>query len=304
MKKIFILLICLKIVWISSGQRSNSTELPNALLWEISGKNLESSSYLYGTIHMIGKKDFLITDDMKEALKACDNITFEINMEDMMDISKMMPLMMRAFMNNDTTLADLLSAEEYKLVQDHFNKIGLPLMLLERIKPMFLSALTSEDLMSFDPQGGDVQGNVVSYEIELMNLAKGQEKTIGGLETAEFQMSMFDSIPYKVQAQMLVESITATNKDNDEFEKMVDLYKKQDINGMQDLMKEDENGIGKYEELLLINRNKNWIPVMASSMKKESTFFAVGAGHLGGEEGVVRLLQKEGYTLRPIIKEE
>lgn len=297
MKKFLINFLVLFLALNTWGQyQKQEYTIENALLWEISGNGLKQPSYLYGTIHMIGKNDFFLSEATKNALKACNKVTFEINMEEMTDFSKIMPLMMRAFMNNDTTLKDLLMPEDYKIVEQHFQKIGLPIIFLEKIKPMFLSAFASEDMASMqsNPEA------IVSYEFELMKMAQEDNKTIGGLETAEYQMSMFDSIPYKVQAQMLLESIKIGNTENSEFEKMIQLYKDQDIEGMQQMMKDDENGIGKYEELLLVNRNRNWIPVMKSMMVEQPTFFAVGAGHLGGSRGVVQLLIQEGYHLKPI----
>ena len=55
-----------------------------------------------------------------------------------------------------------------------------------------------------------------------------------------------------------------------------------------------------YEELLLVRRNENWIPVMERIMREGSAFFAVGAGHLGGPKGVVNLLRQAGYTVEPV----
>ncbi len=280
-------------------ESSQKTLNESALLWEISGNDLESPSFLFGTIHMIGKEDYALPDGFKNAFGKVNRITFEINMEDMTDFNKMMPLMMQAFMKNDTTLKDLLNDEEYTIVEKHFEKVGLPLMFLDRIKPMFLSALTSEDLLTMQSQPGEV----VSYEMELMSMAKEEEKEIGGLETAEYQMSLFDSIPYRVQAKMLLQAIQENSgSDQDEFDELVNLYKTQDIEGMQKMMKADEEGIGRYENLLLINRNLNWIPVMQNMMMQSPTLFAVGAGHLGGEKGVINLLREAGYQLTPIKK--
>lgn len=269
----------------------------NALLWEISGKELAQPSYLYGTIHMIGKADFFLTDATRQSLEKARQVAFEIDMEDMMDFTKLMPLMMKAFMANDTTLSDLLSEEDYALVQAHFEEIGLPLMFLERIKPMFLSALGGEDMFSM---GSGEDSQVVSYEMEFMQMAQQRNLPIEGLETAEFQMSMFDSIPYKVQARMLVESIKSEDTGGGQFAQMVELYKNQDLQGMQAMMKDEASGIGGYEDLLLVRRNRNWIPVMGEMMKVSPTFFAVGAGHLGGDEGVVALLREAGYSVKPL----
>lgn len=281
-------------------QKTEATTLEKSLLWEVTGKGLESPSYVYGTIHMIDKKDFFFTDPTKVAMNQADQFAFEIDLEQMNDIGAMMPLMMKAFMRGDTSLSDLLTTEEYEMVSKHFQKIGLPLMFVERIKPMFLSAMTGGDMLS--PHGADNgQSGMVSYEFEIMDIAKKGEKPISGLETAEFQMSMFDSIPYKVQAQMLIEAIKseADPSGNNQMDEMVQMYKDQDIDAMVSMM-DEEGGIGGFEDLLLVNRNKKWIPIMEDMMKEKVTFFAVGAGHLGGEYGVIRLLQNAGYKLKPL----
>lgn len=268
----------------------------NSLLWKISGKDLPTPSYLYGTIHIIGKDDFFLTDSTRAFIDRSEMVTFEINMEDMMNLPAQIGLMMKSFMDDGKSLRDLISEEDYTLVKEHFDKMGLPLFLFERMKPMFLTVFAGMD-MSPDAMSS---GEMLSYEMEIMDIAKQQKKKMGGLETAEYQMSMFDSIPYEDQAKMLVESIKSTEAGSDQLEEMIQLYKNQDINGMVTMMREDEEGVGNYEDLLLVTRNKNWIPVMGEMMAAQPTFFAVGAGHLGGEYGVVALLRKEGYTVEPI----
>lgn len=274
-------------------------KLPSSLLWEITGNELETPSYLYGTIHMIGKDDFVLTDATRAALAKTDKITYEINMEDMNSIGVIFTMIGKVMMKNGVTLQSLLSKEDYKLVVDHFEKMGLPMMMLEKIKPMFLTVFASEDMATMQT---DMQtGGMVSYEMELMAIAEEQKKEMDGLETVEFQMSVFDSIPYEAQAQMLVESLKAENTgEEDEFDVMTKMYKDQDINGMVSMISEDGEGMQNYEQVLLINRNLKWIPIMGEMMKEQPTFFAVGAGHLGGPQGVVNLLTKEGYNVKPI----
>lgn len=273
------------------------TAAENSLLWEISGKDLPAPSYLFGTIHMIGKEDFIITEATKDAFEKCNKVVFEINMEEMSDITAMMPLLMKSFMEDGKTLRDILNKEDYKVVDDHFKKIGLPLALLERVKPMFLTVMASEDM---EPgSGGLSMGNMKSYELELAEMARLGKKEIGGLETAAYQMSMFDSIPYDVQGKMLVESIQSGSSGTDAFDEMVEMYKKQDLFGLQTLIAQDGSLQG-YDELLLNRRNRNWIEPMGIMMAVQPTFFAVGAGHLAGEDGVISLLRQEGYTVKPV----
>jgi len=243
--------------------------IANSLLWAISGNGLADTSYLYGTIHLIAKDDFFLTDQTKTAFDKSQKVTFEINMEDMSDLSVQMGLMMKAFMADGQTLSDLLDAEKYKEVKDHFAKMGMNdfmWQMMEKIKPMFLSVFGSMDMSG---GGGLNTGEMMSYEMEFMDMAKSKEKIMGGLETAGYQMSMF-------------------------------VYKNQDIKGMMKMFAADEEGVGQYEDLLLVGRNKNWIPVMQKMMTNQITFFAVGAGHLGGDNGVVNLLKAEGYTLTPL----
>jgi uncharacterized protein YbaP (TraB family) len=279
------------------------TKEENALLWRISGKGLATASYLYGTIHMIGKDDFFLTDSTRSAIDRAKLVTFEINMEDMMDISSQLGLMMKSFMAGGKTLKDLLSPADYELVKAHFDKQGMPIFLFERMKPMFLSVMADMDMSDL---GGGLGGNgdMVSYEMKIMDIAQQNKAKMGGLETAEYQMSMFDSIPYEDQAKMLVESIKMSGGDSSEadgqFAEMVKLYKEQDIVGMVSMMGEEDSGIGGYEDLLLNQRNRNWIPVMGEMMVKQPTFFAVGAGHLAGDQGVVSLLRKEGYKVEAV----
>lgn len=271
-----------------------------SLLWEITGKNLKKPSYLYGTIHMIDAKDFFLTEATKKSFDASERVTFEINMEDMNSVFTMFTVMTKVMMKDGVTLKSLLDKDDYKVVTDFFEKSGLPVFMMERIKPMFLTALTSGDNTSMGSLN-DENSSIKSYEMEFMKMAKAENKEMAGLETVAFQMSIFDSIPYEAQAHMLVESIKAGDSGVDELDALTEIYKQQDIEAMHQMTTADATGIDPYEEMLLVNRNRNWIPLMADMMKKKSTFFAVGAGHLGGDKGVINLLRREGYTVRPLF---
>lgn len=284
------------VVKIESDTTSAEAQARNSLLWKITGNGLSKPSYLFGTIHIIDKDDFFFTEEMQKAFGSCEAVTFEIKIDDMMNLGAMFSVMKNINMDNGVSLRDLLSEEEYKMVKNHFDQMNFPFFIAERMKPMFLSAMASGE---GSPESMKL-GKTVSYELELMNNAKKQKKPISGLETMEFQMGLFDSIPYDVQAQMLVESIKVGSTGGDDLEEMTRIYKSQDIEAMQSMMSSDTEGIGRYEELLLTKRNENWIPKMKTQMKDKAVFFAVGAGHLGGEKGVIQLLEKEGYTLTPV----
>lgn len=271
-------------------------KLEKSLLWKIEGNDIAAPSYLYGTIHMINAEDYFLPDGTLSAIDASDQMVFEIDMNEMNDMSAIMGIMGQAFMKDGKTLSDLLSAEDYQLVSDHFKKIGLPLMMLERIKPAFLSVFAAD----MDPQGMQ-NGSIKSYEMEFFKMAEETSKPVAGLETIEYQMSVFDQIPYEDQAQMLIDAIKSGDSGADQFKQMVEIYKAQDIQGMISMFEEDETmSSGNNNDLLLVQRNKNWIPIMSEMMKTQKVFFAVGAGHLAGKDGVIHLLRKAGYKLTPM----
>ncbi len=275
------------------------TQNEKALLWEISGKNLKNPSFLYGTIHMIPKEDFFLTEATKKTFETSQRAVFEINMKEMSNPMVLLGIMSKAMMTGGKKLSDLISTEDYGIVKNKFDSIGMPLKMFERMKPMFLSVMIGNDGEKMSLDGST--GNTTSYEMEFLRMGETQKKEFGGLETVEFQMSMFDSIPYQAQADMLVKTVKSGNSGNDEYKKMVDIYKKQDIEAMSKMLSEgDESDLGQYETMLIVNRNRNWIPIMNRMMAEKQTFFAVGAGHLGGEMGVVNLLRKEGYSVKAL----
>jgi uncharacterized protein len=283
-----------------------TAESKNSLLWEVTGKDLKKPSYVFGTIHMIPKADFYLSEKAKKAISESDKVVFEINMKDMQNPMKLFGLLSKMLMADNKKLKDLVSPEDYKLIKDKFEETGLPLGMLERVKPMFLSMMLEGGGEGGNPMDSKSNSKNTAYEIEIMKLADKDEKEQGGLETIEFQMSIFDSIPNKVQAEMLVKSVKSKHESGEsEFKKLVDMYKSENIEAMAASIKSESTDdtsdeAGRFEKLLLINRNKNWIPKMAKMMGQQTTFFAVGAGHLGGELGVVNLLKQEGYTLKPL----
>ena len=264
-----------------------------ALLWKISGNGLKKTSYLLGTIHLIPKADFRFSDATYDALADARRVTFEIDMKEMTNIVAQFNLMSKAFMNGGKTLKDLLPPEDYAFVKKKMEAQNMPSTMLERMKPMFLSTLLGND----ESSGLGATGKMTSVEMELYRQVKRRKLESAGLETAAYQMSVFDSIPYEAQAKMLVETLRNTDGADSEFEKMIELYRQKDIAAMESMMADAEYGMDAYQDILLHRRNRNWIPVMGRMMREKPTLFAVGAGHLGGSNGVIALLRKEGYRV-------
>ncbi|MFN4079884.1 MAG: TraB/GumN family protein [Saprospiraceae bacterium] len=269
----------------------------NALLWRISGKGMKQESYLYGTIHVIPKAEFRLSEQARAALERSRRVAFEIDMRDMTNLRAQFNMLGKASMRDGMTLSKLLSEEDYQLVKTRMSERGLPMIgPLERVKPLFLSMMLGSD----DEVGGSRQA-MTSVEMELYRMCRKKRLESAGLETIDYQLSLFDSIPYEAQARMLVEAVRGADANNaDELSKMFEMYARQDINAMQKSISSDDEGLMKYERLLLTQRNQNWIPVMERMMREKTTFFAVGAGHLAGPQGVIALLRGRGYRVDAI----
>jgi uncharacterized protein YbaP (TraB family) len=136
-----------------------------------------------------------------------------------------------------------------------------------------------------------------------MEEAQKNKKKIEGLETTAYQMSIFDSIPYKEQAQQLLKMVADDRKSAasvKEFADMMKAYKEQDLKKLADMINSDAEGLAKYQDILLNNRNRNWVAKLKTAMVNHSLIVAVGAGHLPGDQGVIKLLQKAGYTVEAL----
>lgn len=266
----------------------------NTLLWKISGNGMEKPSYLFGTVHMICKSDAFLSNNLVNAIEKADRVYLELDMDNLIE---MLGAMKNMKMNNDTTLADLLTPEEYQLAKKYFeeNVTMLPFSVLETYKPMVASSLLMESTMLCDDQ--------VAMEQLVMEEAKKKNKRIDGLETMAYQLSIFDSIPYKLQAKELLKGISTGKKEADgekEFRELMEAYKAQDLTKLGNMISKSDDGLLQYEDLLLGNRNRNWVAKLKTLLQEKSLVVAVGAGHLPGEKGLINLLRKEGYKVTPV----
>ncbi len=282
-----------------SAVNQEANRLPNTVLWEIQSKDLDSPSYLFGTIHLIPEDKYFWPAHFQQAYAATKQVVLETN-ELEMDPAAMMGLMPKIMMPDGETLADLVSDEEYTRIQAFFDDMGLPLMFLQNIKPFFLYMLVDIDMGSLFGEG------IKSYEMEITELAKEDKKPVLGLESLDYQISIFDSIPYADQADMLVQAIDQ-KYDQDEEDMDADTntlyqtYVDQDLNAILKEVQETEITYKKFNKILLDDRNRNWIPKIEKYIHQKPTFIAVGAAHLPGPTGVIHLLEEAGYTLIPIL---
>ena len=268
---------------------ANAQELEKSLLWKISGNGLKQPSYLYGTIHITC--DATLDENTLNALEATQQLYLELDMDDKSMHMQMIKLMM---MKDGVKLSTLLRPADFQIVDEFLKKnLKMSAKLFDSFKPFMISSMLFPKMLDCEHK---------SVESELMKVTKEQNEEVFGLEKVEDQMKVFDEIPYQDQVDELLKTVKGDlEKDKKELDEMMTIYQNKDIEGMLKIMTDSDNKItSENQDILLNNRNKNWIPVMIKTMKDKPTFFGVGAGHLAGEEGVIKLLRKKGYKVEAV----
>lgn len=276
MKRLSAGLIVSMISIVSFSQNSNEN---NTLLWKISGNGLLKPSYLFGTIHMLCADDAVLSENLKKAISDCDEVYFEVDLDNLFEMFGVIGQMK---MKGDTTLQDLLTSEDYEKVKRYFeNKSSmLPFSMLETFKPMLAASTLEQNSLPCE--------STAMMEQVIMEEAKPYNKKIKGLETMAYQAGVLDSIPYKLQAQQLVNYIDSANKGTDEdkqLKEMFDAYKKQDLKKLEGLLLETDPGMASFTDILLYHRNSNWVKKLKTLLPDKSLLIAVGAGHLPEKKG-------------------
>ncbi len=279
---LYILILCSGLSITGNAQNQHSS-----LLWEISGKDLAKPSYFFGTIHAIPHEKFFLPQIVVEKFNAADKIVLELNLND----PSMMSEAQRLMLMKDTTISDLLTPGDLNIVTKFFgDTLGIQLSMVGHIKPLMLSALIIP--LFTGP-------NAESYEQSFLQMTKTSGKEMMGLETVKEQTSCIDQIPLKEQARLLVTAIKELNKSKKEFQQLVDVYLSQNIDNVYKLIIEDQE-FKNFADVLIYNRNQKWVAKIEKLTKEHSCFIAVGCGHLGGDKGILALMQKEGYTVKPV----
>jgi uncharacterized protein YbaP (TraB family) len=259
------------------------------LLYQISGNGLTEASYLYGTIHILPKDKFELSNSLKRAFDASTTIAMEVDLD--MSGAEKIALAQKVMLPDGKTLKDFMAAEDYLQLKAYcIDSLQWSESKFERsskLKPMFFSSVLIQENMS----------NMASYEMEFNKMAKKKKKETIGLETIEFQLGLFDQLPMQTQVDMLKQDYKSDMKS---YDTLLACYLREDLETLGKLMAEETSAYPEFNELLLVQRNKSWIAPMRAQMQKESTFFGVGAAHLSGPDGVVALLRAQGFTVTAI----
>lgn len=268
-----------------------------SLLWKVSGKDLQSPSYVYGTIHIQDARVFSFdTTVVYGAMAACDAFAMEILLDEI-DPREMRNAM---YMPKGKVLSKMMSKEDFAILDSICKKeVGVTAYMLNTMKPFFLSSAISQSKLAKDQED--------ALDLFFLKRSRANGKSCYGVEEYSTQIDAIDAIKLKEQVKMLVESLHANKADDTtststEFDELLQAYLSFNFEKMLELSN-DPSMPKKFNKVFLIDRNVGMADNFVKIARGQSLFCAVGAAHLAGEKGVLSLLRKKGYTVEPVLFE-
>ncbi len=266
------------------------------LLWKIEGG--KQTAYVFGTIHLPDDRVTKLRPQVEKAFAASKEVQTEIPM----DLATQMGMVQKLFLPDNKTLKDVVPAELFSRVETLFKAKGLPMAGLDRFKIWAVAAqlVLLDKIMEF--------ASKKPLDTQLYERAGKEGKTQGAIETVDEQLAVFDSLTMDEQIRMLKQTLDQMDEKkkegSDPLEELVLAYLSGDLKvieaAMNDSYDPESDLDKKIMKRLILDRNKTMAERIAKRVRKKDAkpiFFAVGAGHLVGNEGVVTLLEKAGLKL-------
>ena len=256
-------------------------------LWVV--KDEDTTIYLFGTVHVLKPGLGWFDEAVKDAFDKSDRLVLEMVEPSPAETQQLFSKL--AIDTSGKTLRSKMTESDRPIYEAAVGKIGLPVTALDPLDPW--AAAVTLSVVNMQKQGFDANSGV---EKQMTAAANASKKPIGGVETMEYQLGIFDAIPEADQIRFLIETAKMTDDTGKMMDRMVELWGTPDPDGLGQLMNEGMTSRALYDALLT-KRNANWAKWIQAQMEKPGvTFMAVGAGHLSGPTSVQALLPAYGLT--------
>ncbi len=262
------------------------TRKKNTLIWQFQKEGSDNCNYLIGTMHVRDERAFQFEEMFKTAILKCSQFATELNLDE----AENLDMVSVTTYPNGTTLSHLIANKVYKKIDAVLQKqTGVGLAQFEIYHPIMVTNFLTESLLSKDRWH--------SLDTMLWHFAKKNGKILRGVETTDEQMSVLKKMSVEEQLKGLREMVSHFSKFRKQIQHMARLYEQADI---QKLYKEAKKSTRGSRQLLLYKRNIIMAERLSDMADEGSICAAIGAGHLAGSKGVLRLLKKKGYDITPI----
>ena len=261
-----------------------------SFLWRV--QSGERVLYLAGSVHALSADVYPLNPAFERAFAASDTLVEELNLEQG-DVATLGPVLLAKGMYQDgRTFDSVVSKETLALVAQRLKPPLVP-ALIRPMKPwMVMLMLTA---MQVQQAGLDANLGLDRY---FFDKAKAAGKTIIGLETAESQIDRFDTMPESLQEQMLRNALEELDSQQAELTAILAAWQRGDAEALDRTLLSAFKKYPAAYQSLIVERNNNWMPQIEQCLTRATPcLVVVGAAHLVGEDGLLSLLQRKGYTV-------
>jgi len=260
-------------------------------LWKATSKS-GGTMYLVGSVHLLPKDSYPLNPALEAAFKESDLLVEEADLGEM-GVGAQMAFLSRGMLPSSTPLDKVLSPATYALLTKRAAEIGVPVEPLKLLKPWMVAQML--EVMQWQKAGFDPE---LGLDKHFYDLAQGTGKSVQGLETLDFQMSLFDGMTLAEQDHLLAETLKEIDTEQANMAKLMDAWKAGDAPTVERIVLSALRQEPQLYQRLLVDRNKAWIPKLeALFARKGRTFVVVGAAHLVGPDGLISLLRAKGYSV-------
>jgi len=260
------------------------------ILWKIDGKGA-AASYLLGTVHSEDPQVLQVADAVKPQFDKAGSFTAEIDL----NLSDSFTAALSMLIQDDKDLASILGQARYDKCVTLLADYGVPEMMVRQLKPWAVMAQLSMP----KPKTGEFLDRV------LYDRAVEQDKAVYGLETYAEQVAVFETLSLEQQIALLDDALENYPKLAGQLQTLINLYRQRDLLALQRFSESLNNSkqtalVDRFNQSLLIDRNKRMAERMQVRLQEGNAFIAVGALHLPGDAGILQDLVKRGYHVTPV----
>ena len=292
MKKIFAIAAITAAAFTSSSNAQ--------ILYKVEKNGSDKVSYILGTHHFAPMSSVDKIEKHPSILRSVEKLYGELDMEQMSNPAIMMSMQQSLVAPADSTLDKILTPaqlDSLKVVWNDYTGGQAPIEMMFGVKPSVISTqlavLMGQRVL---PELNPLEG----IDNTMQTRAKELGIPVGGLETMDFQIDMLYNRPVAEQAESLMEIVRDAKGEEEKAIRISEAYLNHNIDEILKVMAKEEQDDPETLERILFSRNANWVGTLKDEMADRSLMVVVGAGHLGGNRGVLELLRKEGYTVTPV----
>lgn len=269
-------------------------QAPVPMLWKVSDD--DNSIYLLGAFHMLKASDYPLAPSVNAALADVQQVFFEVAPREMADPALPAKMMQAATRTDGKTLQQTVSPATWRALQRYAAKNQMDVASLQGLKPWFvgmLLALTESQKLGLNPALG--------LDRHLMDRAAQAGTPTQGLETADAQIAMLDSLDATLQDAFLQDTLREMGDFKGLFEALHTAWRQGDAAALErTALAEMREQYPALYQRVNVDRNKAWLPQLDALLRdqaRDNVLVVVGALHLVGSDGVVRMLADKGYRV-------